>query len=84
MIIRKDFAKALLFWLFFGAIGAHRIYITERMHFILWYFIVNACTFGILAIVDLFLLKGMIDKKFTEDKAMEQYKFNTVINKTTE
>jgi TM2 domain-containing membrane protein YozV len=57
---KKQFGFTFLFWLIGGAIGAHRIYETERAHFILWYWILNACTFGILAIVDLFLIQGRL------------------------
>lgn len=54
---KKNFGFAFLFWLIGGALGAHRIYETERAHFILWYWILNGITFGILAIVDLFLIQ---------------------------
>jgi TM2 domain-containing membrane protein YozV len=67
-MIRKDFAKAFLFWLFFGGIGAHRVYISEKVTVLLWYWAANICTLGILGIVDVFLLKGMIDKQWKEDQ----------------
>jgi hypothetical protein len=57
---KKQFGFALLFWLIGGALGIHRIYATERAHFILWYWLANAATFGILALVDMFLLQGMV------------------------
>jgi TM2 domain-containing membrane protein YozV len=72
LIQKKDFAKALLFWLFFGGFGAHRIYVQEKMHYVIWYWAANVCTLGILAIVDAFLLKGMIEKKYEEDKQREK------------
>jgi TM2 domain-containing membrane protein YozV len=72
LVQKKDFAKALLFWLFFGGFGAHRIYVQEKMHVILWYWIANICTLGILGIVDAFLLKGMIEAKYQEDKDKEK------------
>ena len=67
MVTRKEFGLTLIFWFFLGGIGAHRIYITERTSIVLWYWLANICTLGILCIVDLFLLKSMIDKKFEED-----------------
>lgn len=72
MVERKDFAKALLFWWFTGAFGGHRIYITEKMHYILWYFIASCCTFGILPIVDAFFIRRLIDQKFEEDRQREE------------
>jgi TM2 domain-containing membrane protein YozV len=78
LIQKKDFAKALLFWLFFGGFGAHRIYVQEKMHYVIWYWAANICTFGILAIVDAFLLKSMIEKKYQEDKDRE--KLDNVMN----
>lgn len=57
---KKQFGFALLFWLIGGALGAHRIYTSERAHFILWYWLANVCTLGILALVDMFLLRAMV------------------------
>jgi hypothetical protein len=72
MVVKKDFFKALVCWFFVWYLGAHRIYITEKMHYVLWYWAASICTFGILPLVDLFLIKGMIEKKFEEDKMREE------------
>lgn len=58
----KSFGLALLIWFFLGGIGAHRIYIKEKMSIILWYWFFTVITFGIIVLVDLFLIKGMIVK----------------------
>ena len=57
---KKSFGTALLIWFFLGGLGGHRVYIKESMVTLLWYWLANACTLGILAIVDAFLLKSMI------------------------
>jgi hypothetical protein len=72
MVERKDFAKAFLFWLFFGGVGAHRFYIRENALVFLWYFPATVCTLGILPLVDIFLLKGMINSKYEDDRIKEQ------------
>jgi len=56
----KSFGIALLIWFFLGAIGGHRIYIKEKVSVVLYYWLLATITFGILPIVDLFLIKGMI------------------------
>jgi len=65
---QKSFGTALLIWFFLGGFGGHRIYVTENMTIALWYWLANICTFGILAIVDAFLLKGMIEKANTQEE----------------
>ena len=58
----KSFGLSLLIWFFLGGIGGHRIYIQEKVSVILWYWLVTLITFGIFPLVDLFLIKGMINK----------------------
>ncbi|PJZ19745.1 hypothetical protein CEW46_21435 [Bacillus cereus] len=76
---QKSFGMALVIWLFFGGLGAHRMYIKESVHYILWYWLATICTIGILPIVDLFLMSGMIKeanrKSVQEEMAIRnQYK----------
>ena len=59
---KKSFGLALLIWFFLGGIGGHRIYIQEKVSVILWYWLVSICTLGIFPLIDLFLIKGLIDK----------------------
>jgi hypothetical protein len=65
---RKSFGIALLLWFFLGSIGAHRMYIREKVHYLFWYWLAIACTFSIILWVDLFRLKGMIDRQYFEDR----------------
>ena len=58
----KSFGLALLIWFFLGGIGGHRIYIQEKVSVILWYWLATVCTFGLFPFIDLFLIKGLIDK----------------------
>jgi len=58
----KSFGIALLIWFFLGGLGGHRVYIKESVTTILWYWFCTLITFGILPLVDLFLIKGMIQK----------------------
>lgn len=62
MTEKKSFGLALLAWVFFGGIGGHRIYVKEKMHYIAWYWILTVCTLGIIPIVDLFLIKGIVQE----------------------
>lgn len=62
MTEKKKFSTALLIWLFFGAIGGHKIYINERFHYLFWYWLLSLLTFGIAPIVSLFRIKGNIIK----------------------
>ena len=62
MTEKKKFGYALLFWFILGSFGGHRIYVQEKVHYILWYWLVVGCTFGIVLIIDLFLIKGMVEK----------------------
>lgn len=66
---RKSFGIALLLWLFFGVIGGHRMYIREKVHYIFWYWLAVICTFYMILFIDLFRLKGMIDRQYFEDRA---------------
>ena len=66
---KKNFGVALVLWFFLGGLGAHRIYIKESAITFLWYWLAVICSFGIIVFVDLFLLKGMIEKKHMDDKA---------------
>ena len=59
---KKSFGLALLIWFFLGGIGGHRIYIQEKVSVILWYWLVTLFTFGLFPLIDLFLIKGLIDK----------------------
>ena len=59
---KKSFGLALLIWFFLGGIGGHRIYIQEKVSVILWYWLVSIFTLGIFPLIDLFLIKGLIDK----------------------
>lgn len=72
-IKKKEFGTALIVWFFLGGIGIHRCWIKESPVTLIWYWAANICTFGILMIVDLFLLKGMIEKKYEEDRMKEHY-----------
>jgi hypothetical protein len=65
---RKSFGVALLLWLFFGSIGAHKMYVKERVHYIFWYWLASICTLSIILWIDLFRMKGMIDRQYFEDK----------------
>ncbi|QST02434.1 TM2 domain-containing protein (plasmid) [Pontibacillus sp. ALD_SL1] len=60
MTEQKGFGMALLIWFFLGGFGGHRVYIQEKVSVLLWFWLANACTLGILAIVDAFRLKKMI------------------------
>lgn len=54
----KTFGTALLVWLLFGAFGGHKVYIEEKFHYIFWYWLATAATFGIFPIVGLFRMKN--------------------------
>jgi TM2 domain-containing membrane protein YozV len=69
----KDFTVALLVWFFFGGLGGHRIYIQEKLHYLFWYWIVTVITFGIFPIIDLFSIKGLIEKEKFHEAAKAQY-----------
>ena len=73
MTKKKDYGFALVIWFFTAGFGGHRVYIKESPVTLLWYWLANICTIGILMFVDLFLLKGMIEKKYEEDKMKEHY-----------
>ena len=72
-IQKKDFTVAILLWLFLGSVGAHRIYVKGNAWPLLWYFPVVLITFGIFLFVDVFLIKGMIEKRHMEDEMKDQY-----------
>ena len=59
---KKSFGLALIIWFFLGGIGGHRIYIKEKISIVLYYWFFAIITLGILPIVDLFLIKGMIEE----------------------
>ena len=65
---KKSFGIALLLWFVGGAFGAHRVYVKESVFTFFWYFLAAFFTFGLLPLIDLFLIKGMIEKKYMNDK----------------
>jgi TM2 domain len=67
---RKDFGIALLFWFLFGTFGGHRIYITEKVSIVLYYWFLSVITLGILPIVDVFRMKTLIDEQYIKDKVL--------------
>lgn len=44
------------------------MYIQERIHYIFWYWLAVMCTFSIILWIDLFRLKGMIDRQYYYDR----------------
>lgn len=62
MTENKSFGLSLVIWFFTGGIGGHRIYINENVFVLFFYWIGTLCTFGLLPLIDLFLIKGMIRK----------------------
>lgn len=69
---QKDFGVALVLWLLLGGFGAHRVYITEKVGTLLWYWLAVICTLTIILWVDLFKLKGMIEDDY--DKQLVRQK----------
>lgn len=57
---KKSFGIALLLWFVLGGFGAHRVYVKENVVTLIYYWFLTLITFGILPIVDLFLIKGMV------------------------
>lgn len=56
----KKFSTAFLFWIFLGGLGAHRVYMNENPVTLIWYWLGTLCTFGILPLVDVFLIKNKV------------------------
>ena len=71
MTEKKSFGVALLVWFFLGGLGGHRIYIKEKVSVLLWYWLVTVCSLGIFPIVDLFLIKGMIEEQKLKDDMVD-------------
>lgn len=68
----KSFGTALLLWFLAGAVGAHRIYMQEKISIIFWYWLLSAITFGLAPLIDVFLIKGKIheinnSRRFQQD-----------------
>lgn len=59
MTEKKSFGAALVLWFFLGALGAHRMYIQEKVHYLFWFWLVG----WLVVWVDIFLLKSMIEKE---------------------
>lgn len=57
---RKSFGAALFFFIFGGLIGAHFVYVTERAHYLLWFWIVSLVSFGIIPLITAFFIKRMV------------------------
>jgi len=68
---QKSFGMAFVLWLFLGGLGAHRIYITEKVHYLFWYWLLCICTFGIIVIIDVFRLKRMIENEYVREKVLK-------------
>ena len=57
---KKSFGMALIIWFFAGGIGAHKIYIEEKFHYILWYWLLTVVTLGFAPLVGAFLMSNRI------------------------
>lgn len=76
---KKSFGVALILWLFFGGLGAHRVYIHEKVSVLLWYWLACICTLSIIVWIDLFRLKGMIENQLQSEYVKESmYKNNSI------
>lgn len=60
MTERKSFGVAILIWLFFGGLGGHRIYVQEKFHFLLWYWLGSFLSLGALPLIDAFFIKRLV------------------------
>lgn len=64
---KKDFGVAIILWLLAGSVGAHRVYVDEKVSVLLWYWLVFVCTLSIIFWVDLFKLKGRIENAYDKE-----------------
>ena len=64
MTQKRNFLIALLLWFFLGGLGPHRIYVQEKIYYNFWYWNDVTCTLVIVLLVDLFLIKSMIEKQY--------------------
>lgn len=75
---KKSFGIAILIWLFFGGIGGHRVYITEKASTLLWYWLVTIITLGIFPLVDVFFIKSKIMLQ-NNSSYIEELKINQAV-----
>jgi TM2 domain-containing membrane protein YozV len=71
MTEKKSYGIALIIWLLFGGIGAHRIYIQERASVLLWYWLAVIFTLTIIVWYDLFKMKSLIQEAYINEKARD-------------
>lgn len=51
---------ALLVWFFTAAIGGHKVYLEDKIHYLFWYWIVSAMTLGIVPFTAVFTLSSQV------------------------
>lgn len=56
----KKFGVAFLIWFFTGGLGGHKIYIEEKFHYILWYWLFTLFTFGLAPLIGAFKMSNRI------------------------
>ena len=54
---------AYLTWLLFGFFGGHKVYLEDKLHYLLWYWILAAATGGVAPLVSLFLIPSSVRNK---------------------
>lgn len=59
---------AYLNWLLFGFIGGHKVYIEDKLHYLLWYWLLATATGGIAPLVSLFFIPSGVRYKNAQIK----------------
>lgn len=59
---------AYLSWLLFGFIGGHKVYIEDKLHYLLWYWLLSTATGGIAPLVSLFFIPSGVRYKNAQIK----------------
>lgn len=57
---KKSFLAAFVIWLFTGFVGGHLVYIEEKIHYLLWYWMLSLATLGLAPLVGAFFMKRRI------------------------
>lgn len=75
---KKSFGIAVLIWFLFGAVGGHRVYVTEKASILLWYWIPSLFSCGLFPLIGLFRIKKSIREQHQE-MFLDELKINQAV-----
>lgn len=57
---------ALFIWFFTAFIGGHKVYLEDKLHYLIWYWLLSTLTFGIVPLLAVFTIPSQVRMRNVE------------------